>query len=141
MGCNVDIWNLLHDGSIIAFSGDYPGNISLKVEIEYICEGLTPKSKFLWVHLRGCSDLTYTSFECPDVVIGLDQLEDFDLEILSAKDNEDYVSVCCTDGILRLKYEDVTCELDNGVLVTFSTLLRAYRKYWDNWEQRSTPNA
>ena len=133
----VDIWNLLHDGSIVTFSGECPGDISVKVEIEYLCDVLATESKFLWVHLHSCSDVEFTPFENSELVKDLTQLGDCDLEILSATDEESHISVCCTNGILRLNYVDATCELENGVSVTFTTLSQACKKYWNDWEQRS----
>ncbi len=125
------IWNLLHDGSIVAFEGECPGNISVKVEIEYLCEVLAVGSTFLWVHLHGCSTIAYIPFNDSTPITDLTQLRDCDLEILSAKNEEGHISVCCTDCILHLNYVDATCELDNGASVTFATLFQACKQYWD----------
>ena len=133
----VDIWNLLHDGRLVACTGECPGNISMKVEIEYLCEILATESKFLWVHLRSCSDVAYNPFKRSASVMHPMLLGDCDLEILSAKDEENHISVCCTEGILRLNYVDATCELDTGASITFATLSQAYKKYWDDWDRRS----
>ncbi|MGB3515126.1 MAG: hypothetical protein WBA43_01625 [Elainellaceae cyanobacterium] len=132
----IEIWKILHDGSIVAFSSEYPGSLSLKVEIRYLCEVLAAGSKFLWVHLYGCSDVSYTPLEDSDLVVDFRSLGNCELEILSAKDEDSHISICCTEGILRLSYVDATCELDNGVPVTFATLSQAHKKYWDDWEQR-----
>lgn len=129
------IWNLLHDGSIVAFEGEYPGDISVKVEIEYLCEVLAVGSTFLWVHLHGCSAIAYTPFNDSTPITDLTQLRDCDLEILSAKNEEGHILVCGTDGILRLNYVEATYELDNGAAVTFATLLQASKKYWNEWER------
>lgn len=99
MRSHVDIWNVLHDGSIVAFTGDCPGDISVKVEIEYLCEVLATGSKFLWVHLRRCSDVAHIPFECSACFMHLVHLGDGDLEILSAKEEEHYISVCCAKGL------------------------------------------
>ena len=137
MRSQVDIWNVLHDGSIVAFTGDCPGDISVKVEIEYLCEVLATGSKFLWVHLRSCRDVAYIPFECSASVMQLVHLGDCDLEILSAKDEVNYISVCCTQGVLRLNYVDATCELDTNVPISFATLSQTYKKYWDDWDWHS----
>ncbi|WP_017298022.1 hypothetical protein [Nodosilinea nodulosa] len=132
----VEIWNVLHDGSIVAFRGEHPGNLSVKVEIRYLCEALATGSKFLWVHLLGCTDVAYTPFENSNLVVDFKSLGNGELEILSAKGEDSHISICCTEGILRLSYVDATCELDNGVPVTFATLSEVRKKYWDDWEQR-----
>lgn len=137
----VEIWNLLHDGGIVTFSGECPGDISVKVEVEYLCDVLATGSNFLWVHLHSCSDVEFTPFENSELVKDLTQLRDCDLEILRAKDEESHILVFCTDGILRLNYVDATCELDNGVSVTFTSLSQACKKYWDDWERRSKDDA
>ncbi|ESA35554.1 hypothetical protein N836_11185 [Leptolyngbya sp. Heron Island J] len=137
MEANIGIWNLLHDGNIVAFSGVCPGDISVKVEIEYLCELLTPGSKFLLIHLRDCSDITYSPFKRSDTVIKLESLGECDLEILNAKNEYNYISVCCTEGIIRLSYMDAHYELDNGVPISFTTLSQACKKYWKDWEQHN----
>lgn len=135
MSSCVNIWNLLHDGSIVAFSGECPGDISVKVEVEYLCDVLASGSKFLWVHLHSCSNAAFIPFENSELSKDLTQLRDCDLEILSAKDEECHISVCCTNGILYLNYVDAACELDNGVLVTYTNLSLACKKYWNDWER------
>lgn len=135
----VEIWNLLHDGNIASIRGECPGNVSVKVEIEYLCEVLSAKSTFIWVHLHGCSTIAYTPFHDSTCITALSQLRDCDFEILSAKNEGNHISVCCTDGILHLNYVDTTCELDNGTSVTLDTLLQACQKYWDEWSHRERP--
>ena len=125
MEANIDIWNLLHDGNIVAFSNVGPGDISVKVEIEYLCELLATGSKFLLIHLRDCSDISYSPFKSSDTVIKPESLGECDLEILSAKNEHSYISVCCTEGIIRLSYMDAYYELDNGVPISFATLSQA----------------
>lgn len=135
MEANIDLWNLLHDGSVVAFSGDCPGNVSVKVEIEYLCEVLATGSKFLLIHLQDCSDIAYSPFTSPDMVLSLESLGDCDLEILSAKDEYSHISVACTEGVIRLNYVDASCTLDNGAPISFFTLSQACKKYWSTWEQ------
>ena len=137
MRSQVDIWNVLHDGSIVAFIGECPGDISVKVEIEYLCEVLATGSKFLWVHLRSCSDAVYSPFGSSASVMHIVHLGDCDLEILSAKEEENHISVCCTEGILRLDYLDANCELDTGIPVPVAMLSQACKKYWDDWDRHS----
>lgn len=132
MRSQVDIWSVLYDGSIVAFIGECPGDISVKVEIEYLCELLATGSKFLWVHLRSCSDAVYSPFESSASVMHIVHLGDCDLEILSAKEEGNHISVCCTEGILRLDYLDATCELDTGIPVPVAMLSQACKKYWDD---------
>ena len=57
--------------------------------------------------------MEFTPFEISELVKDLTQLGACDLDILSVKDEESHVSVCCTDGILRLHYVDATCELES----------------------------
>ena len=133
MQSNLNIWNFLHDGCIVGLSGQCPGEVSLKVEIEYICKVLDSDSKFLWLNLHSCSSLFYAPFNNSDVVTDLVQLEKLELEILKAKETGKDTVICCTEGILSVNYLDVTCTLNNGVLVSLSTLFQASKKYWDDW--------
>ena len=132
MQSHLNIWNFLHDGCIIGFSGQCPGEISLKVEIEYLCKALDSDSKFLRLNLHSCSSLLYAPFTSSDVVKDLVQLEKLELEILNAKETGKDTVICCTEGILSVNYLDVTCTLNNGVLVSLSTLFQASKKYWDD---------
>ena len=135
MEAKADLWNLLHDGSIVSFSGNCPGTVSVKVEIEYLCTLLAIESQFLLIHLQNCRDIAYIPFISPDTVLRLESLSACDLEILRATGENNLVSVTCTEGVIRLNYEGVSCELDNGVPIPFSTLSQACKKYWTTWKQ------
>ena len=130
------IWNNLHDGSIVAFEGICPGEMSLKVEIEYLCEVISKGSAFLWVRLHGCSELSFVPYGSSNPITEPADLSAIEPEVLNATDEDDHVTVCCQSGLLRLSYDAASLELDDGTLLTSSALVDAGERYWSDWEQR-----
>ena len=127
---NVNIWNLLHDTTIVSVSGDCPGDITVKVEIGYLQAALATESKFLLLYLQDCSTAVYRPFTSDGTVMHLNALSNCEFEILSAKSEHNHVSVCCTEGVISLVYEDISCELDDGVSMSYVSLFKASQHYW-----------
>jgi len=58
-----DIWNVLHDGSILEVSGTVPGDVQMAVWIEYLRNRFPDPGERIIVTLHGCSALSYKPFE------------------------------------------------------------------------------
>ena len=127
----VEIWNYLHDGMIVAVSGTLPSDISLKVEIQYLCDILSSGSSWLWIYLHGCQKFEYIQFEDDRVIKDIHLLDNLELEILSATKEND-IQVCCVSGILKMQYIDASYKLSDGTEVTLKAITEAAKKYWSN---------
>ena len=132
MQTGVEIWNTLHDGTIVAISGKLPGDVLLKIEIQYLCDTLCPGSSFIWIYLHDCQKLEYLEFEGTQVIKDFELLNKMELEILSATQEND-IQVCCVSGILKLQYASASCKLDNGTQLSFKAIAEAANKYWSDW--------
>ena len=54
-----NIWNILHDGALVSLQGDVPGDLKIKVEIEYLANKLKGGYSNIFVHLKKCSLFEY----------------------------------------------------------------------------------
>jgi hypothetical protein len=135
MESSYDVWNLLHDGSIVAVQGACPGRLSLQVQIPYLCEVLSAGTAYLWVHLDGCTRAAFTPFEPPERAIELSALDDVELEVLSATERPDGLAVLCTHGELLLAYGEASYVLEGGAPLDYAALEAACETYWDRWSR------
>jgi hypothetical protein len=129
------VWNMLHDGSIESITGAVPGDVDLRVGIEYLCEKLPTGADGILIHLRGCRHFEYRPFE-GDAVTQLCEIAAADLEVLSAEEVDGTVSVCCARGFLRLVYGKVDCSLAEGEAISQEELQSAAHRYWTEWEEK-----
>jgi len=53
------IWNVLHDGALVDIEGNAPGDIRIKVKIEYIANKLNGQYDHIIVNLKNCSLFEY----------------------------------------------------------------------------------
>ena len=132
------VWNALHDGGIESVHGKIPGDVSVTIDIGYLCGKLPTSAKQLVVHLLQCSRFEFQPFE-GDRVVDLEAMGARDIEILSADLEDNLVTVCCTDGTLRLAYENVEIRLVEGIVVTQAELEAAADRYWAEWSLKNTP--
>ena len=54
-GEGAEFWHILHDGEITSVSGEIPGIVELRVEIEYLAKMFAPDAKAVIVTLHGCT--------------------------------------------------------------------------------------
>lgn len=130
-----DIWNVLHDGSIVEARSGVPGTVSFKVEIPYLCEVVAAGCTFLWVHLQGCTLVRFFSFESDKYETDLASIAALEPEVLSAAEEGAGLRVACGDGELFLEYEDAHCVLEGDVPLDFDSIGAASQKYWEDWER------
>jgi len=127
-------WNTIHDGCIEAISGTVPGDITLKVGIEYLCKQLSTTAPALNIVLRKCSLFSYIP-NGESALFNLRDIAAHDVEVLSANAQETHVNVICAGGALQVAYETVEIRLVEGTLISQSILEDAARRYWSEWSQ------
>ncbi len=130
------VWNTLHDGSIEAIDGSVPGDVHVRVAIEYLCEKLPTAASHVVVHLRGCRRFEYRPFE-GDAVSDLSAIASADVQVLSAKDADGIVSVVCANGFLELVYDRTDISLAEGRAISQAELEAAAKRYWTEWEENA----
>jgi hypothetical protein len=127
-------WNTIHDGCIEAISGNVPGDITLKVGIEYLCKQLPTAASALNIALRNCSLFTFVP-DGQSMVSNIRDIVALDVEVLSASAQDNYVSVICAGGQLQVAYEAAEIRLMEGTLMSQSVLEDAARRYWSEWSE------
>ncbi|MEM1370102.1 MAG: hypothetical protein AAGG02_19275 [Cyanobacteria bacterium P01_H01_bin.15] len=131
-----NLWNLLHEGSIVAFSRDLAGkDINVKANIKYLCQSLATKPEFLSIKLRDCRGLSYRLLNKSVTLNQPDLLGNCSLEILRAEENCGQVSVFCTEGIIDLDHSFAEYILDDGSQISLTTLLDGVDRYWTNFKR------
>ena len=125
-------WNIIHDGGINAIDGCVPGDLTLAIGIQYMCDQLPTAADSLVAVLRGCRRFEYTPFGKP-AISDLHQIAAASIEVLSAKECEGEIEVCCVNGMLRLAYGKVEVRLKEGPLVSQAELEAAANRSVAEW--------
>lgn len=131
---SVELWNLLHDGSLTKLSGQVPGRVELTVEIDYLREIFRPAGRGFVVTLTGCTRLEFQPWDAESAVTNFAELARLEPELLSADERDDLITVTCVDGVLRLVYSSASVRLDTGRGITLAELESAAQNYWDELE-------
>ena len=146
---NAEIWNLLHDGSILEISGSIPGNVHLAVRIDYLRDRFPDPGHRIVLTLHGCTSFSYQPLESSasfaDSAVPLTDLSAIAAakpEIRHAKDWTHAHLVECGDGDLEAIAEGFSLALDNGRPISFEDLCAVAESYWTEFakgSERSNP--
>lgn len=135
---NVDVWNVLHDGELIAADGSVPGELKLSVGIAYLCVHLPTDAAHVIITLSGCDRFEYQPYRDPRVS-NPSAVAAMRLQFLSAEVADGAVSVECADGgyggHLALQYLSASAATAEGRPLSQSELECAAERYWSLWEQ------
>jgi hypothetical protein len=131
------IWNVLHDGRILAASGEVPGTVRLNVSINYLRERFTDPGKFIQVTLTGCTRFAYKPFDEQAFTTGLAAIADFEPEVLSAELQDGLCKVDCACGWLEVAAVDGSLSIDNGLAITLQELIDVADAYWKEFSERA----
>jgi hypothetical protein len=130
------IWNVLHDGSIIAVSGEVPGTVRLGVSINYLRERFTDSGKTIQVTLTGCTRFAYRDFGEQEFTTGLSAVADFKPEVLSAELHDGLCKIDCVSGVLEVVAVGGSLALDSGRAITLQELIAVADAYWTEFTER-----
>src|SRR5882762_3608296 len=75
------IWNVLHDGVIVAVDGTVPGTIRLQVSIDYLRKHFSQSGEFVEVVLVDCTRFTYRASDASGNTTELPRIADMAPEI------------------------------------------------------------
>jgi hypothetical protein len=129
------IWNVLHDGRIIAVSGEVPGTVQLAISIDYLRERFSDTGKTIQVTLTGCNRFAYRDFYEPDFTTNLSAIADFEPEVLSADLHNRLCKVDCVSGVLEVEAVDGSLRLDSGRAIPLQQLIDVADAYWKTWSR------
>lgn len=133
---DIAIWNLFHDGTITAIRGHVPGDLELLVQIAYLRNMVQPPGDAFRIKLTRCDLIELQSWADDSVVCDLRTIAEVEPQILSGSEQGDRIVVVCNGYELRLRYQDVEVELDNGLPVTIEAIDALAERYWDEWERK-----
>lgn len=135
----VAIWNVLHDGEVIAADGLVPGDLRLSVGIAYLCGHLPTEAGHVVVTLVGCDRFEYRPYEQP-TVSDPSKVAAVGLEMLSAEVADGAMCVECADGgyggQLVMRYSFAQTSTAEGRPLSQAELESAAERYWSLWQQR-----
>jgi hypothetical protein len=120
-----DVWNVLHDGTIVGVGGQVSGEVKLEIEADYLRRRFNDVGRLFVLTLRDCSRLMFKPWEDGQPAITrLDELGALALSILSAEEVDGRCAVSCTrkvteggGGVLEVVAVDAALCLDTGRFV------------------------
>lgn len=136
------LWNTLHDGFITQIGGA-PGQLNLRVEIQYLTELLPGAPAWIDIQLENVTLFEWCEFGLNGViepavdVMQLELIASKEPEILSAANEGDVVAVCCVEGFLNMRYASFSMKTDGGDHLDYETLLKVAETYWSNFGTKS----
>jgi hypothetical protein len=108
------IWNILHDGVIVAVKGTLLGDLRMDVEIDHLRKRIPDPGTLIQVSLIGCTRFAYRQYDNAKFSTTLTEVAAMRPEILRASMTEEVCEVDCVDGTLEVVAEDGAIRLDNG---------------------------
>ena len=144
-GCP-DIWNVLHDATVLEASGNIHEDVVLRLECDYLRERFEPSGAEFFLKLVACSRFDFESWdEGQDLLTDIRQIGTLRLWILSADSMSDHCKVHCSrqvrdaaGGTLRVATKSAELRLDSGRAVSIAEIKQVASDYWEEFSS-STP--
>lgn len=140
MNPRAELWNVLHDGGITAIVGTVPGDVEMRVSIQYLREMFSDDSEDIIVRLTNCSKLSMKIWEEDAMTDDPKRIVDTETEILSTASEDVPVHIITTLGELDIDFDRFSLSLDNGRKISFEELCDACENYWNRWENEAKQN-
>lgn len=131
-----EIWNLLHDGGIASVSGVVPGDLTLRVEIDYLTQIMNPPCDAIDLTLVGCETFEYLNWNDERRTTDINVLAELEPEILSATTTSAGVRVICSNGQFDVRYGAVRVVRPDGTPTTVEEIDATAKAYWDAFGSR-----
>jgi hypothetical protein len=131
------IWNVIHDGSIIAVRGTVPGTVQLDISIDYLRERFPDAGKTIQITLTGCTRFAYRDFEESEFTTDFPAIAAFEPEVLSGELRDGLCVLDCAGGVLEVRATDGSLALDSGRAITLQELIDVADAYWTEWSERA----
>jgi len=132
-----DIWNVLHDGTIVEATGAVPGDVRLNIDIDYLRRRFPEAGQYLILTLHDCTCLAYEPDDPKGSITNLEAMGAAEPKILKAEDWTDANKVYCVSGTLRVFTRAFSLALDSGRSITLQELKDVSEAYWTEWEERA----
>lgn len=124
------LWNILHDGSINQIRGSVPGELTIQVDIQYLCEELAAERDEIVIHLANCRRFAMNVWAEKQWTEHLQEIAALDPEILGTDSDDVPVQLITTLGELIMDFDSFSITINNGVTLTFEQLSQACENYW-----------
>lgn len=131
------IWNILHDGVIVAVDGVVPGTLRLDISIDYLRKRFVEPGDSIQVLLVGCTRFAYRQSAEEPFTADLSAIAAERPEILSASMIDGSCEVECSDGVLEVVASDGSVRLDTGRAIMLTELIEMTDSYWTEWNERA----
>jgi hypothetical protein len=126
-----EIWNLLHDGGIASVRGAIPGDLTLRVEIDYLTQIMNPPCDAIDLTLVGCETFEYLNWNDDRGTTDVNILAELEPEILSATSTSTGVRVICSDGRFDIQYGSIRIVRADGTPTSVEEIDATAKAYWD----------
>ena len=138
---NAHAWSVFHDGEISSVSGNIPGDLEFIIVADYLREEFAEAGVAFKIHVTKCEMLSFKSFTSNETISGIDALAGQDLEILTAKLDDDVLLVTMTGGQLRMRYQSEALSLDSGCAVQISDIAAAAERVVSDLKNPGEPKS
>ena len=136
-----DIWDLLHDATVVAISGAPPGTLRLEVECDYLRDRIADPGTRFFLVLDTCTRFRFRPWS--DEAIAIEDVVTIAsrrLWILSAQHRDGACIVKCSEhtphgvgGDLEVAAAAMTLIVESGREVTIAELEDVAEEYWSGF--------
>ena len=134
------LFSLFHDGSILNIKKD-SHNYTFRVDILYLAERIHPDFSYLNVRLVDVKEFILQKIEYNEVVTDIDQMNQFDIEVLQAEIEDDGIKIFCSYNrgdfsYLTIKADDIQVYDPEWNAIELAQLEQVTRGYWEDFAKR-----
>ncbi len=127
----------------MSLQGDIPGELNIKVEIEYLAEKLNGQNDNIYIQLKNCTLFEYERHWSKNEIQIYKTIKELEgispaLMALSCDEEDDYLLIWDISGLIKTRYESAELHLENGDSLSFAELNNASKEYWDNFGSESS---
>ncbi|MBC3881929.1 hypothetical protein H8K35_10425 [Undibacterium sp. LX40W] len=130
-----DVWGVFHDGILVRIDGTVPGDLVLRIQIEYLRNQFDESGDYFIIELGCCTKFRYSEYDNPPTE-ELSEIQAREIDLLYVSSEQPLV-LDCSMGVLELEYESMRVLLPSGRTVTRDELIAASENYWNEWGQRA----
>ena len=139
-----DLWNVLHDATIVAVTGHVPGEVKLDIEADYLRDRFNDHGRLFVLTLENCPRLVFKPWQEGHAPISrLEELGALALWILSAEEVDGSCAISCTrkvangaGGVLEVVATEAVLSLDSGRFLSQAEIEAVADAYWTEWSSR-----
>jgi len=131
------LWNLLHDGDIVAIVRGQGGSVTIGVEVEFLDDPTAEGAGTVMVDLEECSEVVFVDGDSYEQVTDPAAIVARHPDILSARERDGLIVILCSEGELRLRYSSSSLRVAGSSPLTVESLESTSMRYWEEWERQS----